>query len=247
MPAPIFVRSPAPCSSALPEPVPVPVPSSRTMPAKPTEKPVPFGMSNVPPPTPTLMIIPTFVADGMLEFQFVAVWRNVPPFRKSWRNVVPVCAPRAVVAPLTMLTSSTPPLTLMMPVKVLAPESTSLPAPVLVRLLTAFAKIGALIVRISAARSVRMTSSPALAGVMPVPPLIVVVEPPVRRMPPLIVSVAPVARAMSMAEAPLIFSVLVVAVACAVNPAVVSALEVAEIPVRVVPPACEARKFVSVP
>ena len=208
---------------------------------------MPLVTSIVPPPTPMLRVMPRFVAEGALEFQLALVWRKVPPFRKIWRNVVPVCAPRAVVAPLTMLTSSTPPLTLMMPMKVLAPESTSLPAPVLVRLLTAFAKIGALIVRISVARSVRMTSSPELAGVMPVPPLIVVVEPPVRRMPPLIVSVAPVARAMSMAEAPLIFSVLVVAVACAVNPAVVSALEVAEIPVRVVPPACEARKFVSVP
>ena len=93
------------------EAVPAPEPSSSAIPAVELVNPVPFGMSSVPPPAPTLMIIPRLVAEGTLEFQFEAVWRNVPPFRKSWRNVVPVCAPSTVFAPLTILASSTPPLT----------------------------------------------------------------------------------------------------------------------------------------
>ena len=93
-----------------------------------------------------------------------------------------------------------------------------------------------------------MTSSPALAGWMPVPPLIVVVEPPVRRMPPATMSVWLAAKVKSAAEALLIFSVLMVAAVWAVIAAVVRTFEVAvSVPARIVPPACEARKFVSVP
>ena len=80
------------------------------------------------------MMMPRLVAEGRFEFQVDAVDRNVPPFRNIWRNVVPFCAPRTVLAPFTKLASSTPPLTKIFPVKVLAALlRISLPAPVLVR------------------------------------------------------------------------------------------------------------------
>ena len=72
--------------------------------------------------------------------------------------------------------------------------------------------MGLLIVSASLAPSVRITSSAPLAGVRPVPALIVAALLPVLRM-PFTVTVAPVARVK--APVPLTFSVVKVPVACA--------------------------------
>ena len=84
---------------------------------------------------------------------------------------------------------------------------------------------------------------------MPVPPEIVEVDPPARNMPPdAIVRVCVAAKVKSAALALLILSVLMLAVVWALIAAVVITLELAvKVPARVVPPAWEARKFVSVP